>query len=109
MAACCMFSHGSLGSGCVVNRYAYATTKAASGVSCMKFSSSSDGGALILLAWFSFLARDVFLLLCFGSRCLSLLESDVLLYSSQYDLLDALLFSWLLLSLLFSSHSFFLC
>jgi hypothetical protein len=62
---------------------------AASGVSCTKFSSSSDGGALILLARFSSLARDVFLLLCFGSRCLYELESDVSLYSSQYDSLDA--------------------
>jgi hypothetical protein len=55
------------------------------------------------------LARDVFLLLCFGSRCLSLLESVASLYSSQYDPLDALLFSWLLLRSLFSSRSYFLC
>jgi hypothetical protein len=67
----------------------------------MKFSSSSGGGALMLLARFSSLGHAVFLLLCFGSRCLSLLELDVSLYSSQYDLLDALLFSSLLLSSFF--------
>jgi hypothetical protein len=88
-----MCSRGSLGSGCVVNRYACAATKAASGVSCIKFSSLSDNDALILLARFSSLLRAVFLLLCFGSRCLSLLESDVSLYLFQYDLLDALLLS----------------
>jgi hypothetical protein len=58
----------------------------------MKFSSSNNG-ALILLARSSSLPHAVFLLLCFGSLCLSLLESDVSLYSFQYDLLDALLLS----------------
>jgi hypothetical protein len=77
----------------MVNRYACAATRAASGVSCMKFSSSSDNGTLMLLAHFSSLPCAVFLLLCFGSRCLSLLESDVSLYSFQYDLLDVLLLS----------------
>jgi hypothetical protein len=97
MAAWCMCYRGSPGSGCVVNRYC-AATRAASGVSCMKSSSSSDSNVLMLLVQSSFLGCSVLLLLCFGSRCLSLLESDVSLYSSQYDLLDALLFSWLLLS-----------
>jgi hypothetical protein len=92
MAARCMCSHGSPGSGCVVNRYAYATTRAGFGVSCMKSSSLSDNGVLMLFARSSFLGRSVLLLLCLGSRCLSLLESDVSLYSSQYDLLDSLLF-----------------
>jgi hypothetical protein len=57
----------------MVNRYACAATRAASGVSCMKFSFSSDKGALILLAHFSSLSHTVFLLVCFSSRCLSLL------------------------------------
>jgi preprotein translocase subunit SecG len=58
----------------VVNRYACAATRAASGVSCMKFFSSSDNGAMILLARFSSLLCVVFLLLCFGSRCLSVMS-----------------------------------
>jgi hypothetical protein len=62
-----MCSRGSSGSRCVVNRYACAATRAASSISCMKFSSSSGSGALILLAQFSTLGRAVFLLLCFGS------------------------------------------
>jgi hypothetical protein len=74
----------------VVNRYACAATRATSDVSYMKFSSSSDNGALILLTRSSSNPRAVFLLLCFGSRCLSLLESDVSPYSLIYDLLDAL-------------------
>jgi hypothetical protein len=102
-----MCSRGSPGSSCVVNRYACAATRAASGISCMKSSSSYDNGVLMLFARSSFLGHVVFLLLCFGSQSLSLLESDVSLYSSQYDLLDALLFSWLLLSSLFSSRILF--
>jgi hypothetical protein len=90
MAAWCMCSRGSPGSGCVVNRYACAATKAASGVSCTKFSSSSDNGALMLLVRSSSHPRAAFLLLCFGSQCLSLLESDVSSYSLQFDLLDVL-------------------
>jgi hypothetical protein len=35
MAAWCMLSHGSPGSGCMVNRYACAATRAASSVSGM--------------------------------------------------------------------------
>jgi hypothetical protein len=107
MTAWCMCSHGSPVSGCVVNRYACAATRAASGVSCMKSSSSSDNGASMLFAWSCFLSHFVLLLLCFGSRCLSSLESNVSLSSSQYDLPGALLSSWLLLSLLFSSLNFF--
>jgi hypothetical protein len=87
MDAWCMCSCGSLGFGCVVNRYACATTRAASGVSCMKSSSSSDNGLLTFFARSSFLGHYVLLLLCFGLRCLSSLESDISLYSSQYDML----------------------
>jgi hypothetical protein len=47
----------------MVNRYACAATGVASGVSCMKSSSSFDNGALMLLAWSSFLSCDVLLLL----------------------------------------------
>jgi hypothetical protein len=36
--------------------------------------------------------------LCFGSRCLSLLDSGVPLYSSPCGLPNALLDSWLLLN-----------
>jgi hypothetical protein len=82
MAAWCMCSHRSLGSGCVVNRYACAATRAASGVSCMKSSSYSDNNVLMLLVRSSFLGRSVLLLPCFGSQCLFLLESDISLYSS---------------------------
>jgi hypothetical protein len=101
-----MLSRGSSGSSCVVNRYDCAATKAASGVSCIIFSSSSAAKNELRL---SFPDHPVLLLLCFGSRCLSSLDSDVSLYSSHYDLIDALLDSWLLLSLLFSCSSFFLC
>jgi hypothetical protein len=101
MAAWCICSCGSPGSGCVVNRYACAATRAASGVSCMKSSSSSDNGVLMLLARSFFLGYAVLLLLCFGSRCLSSLEPDISLCSSSYDLLDALLFSRLLFNALF--------
>jgi hypothetical protein len=73
------FSRRSPGSDCVVNRYACATTMATSGVSCMKSSCSSDDNVLMLFVRSSFLGHSVLLLLCFGSRCLSLLDSDVLL------------------------------
>jgi hypothetical protein len=99
MAAWCMCSRGSPSFGYVVNRYACAATRAASGVSCMKYSSSSDNNVLMLFVRSYFLGRSILLLLCFGLWCLSLLESDVLLYSSQCDLLDALLFSWFLIRL----------
>jgi hypothetical protein len=41
----------------------------------MKSSSYSDNGSLMLLAWSFSLDCAVLLLLCFGSRCLSSLES----------------------------------
>jgi hypothetical protein len=67
MADWCMCSRGSPGSSCVVNRYACAATRAASSVSCMKSSSSSDKNVLLLFAQSSFLGRSVLLLMCFGS------------------------------------------
>jgi hypothetical protein len=75
----------------------------------MKSSSSSDNGVLMLLTRSFFLGCAILLLLCFGSRCLSLLEPYSSLFSSSYDLLDALWFCRLLLNSLFSSRSFFLC
>jgi hypothetical protein len=67
MAAWCMCSRGSPGSGRMVNRYAYAATRIASGVSYMKSSNSSDNGVLMLFARSYFQGRAVLLLLCFGS------------------------------------------
>jgi hypothetical protein len=54
------------------------------------------------------LVRDVVLLLCFGSLCRSMLDSDASLYSSQYPPLDVLLLSRLLINMSLSSLNFFL-
>jgi hypothetical protein len=59
--------------------------------------------------WISCLGCSALLLLCFGSRCLSSLDPDISLCSSHCVLFAALLDSWLLLNLLFSCSSCFLC
>jgi hypothetical protein len=85
MAAWCMLSRGSPGSGCMVNRYACITTRAASSVSGMilRVLSIVKNDELKICVRFSLSGRSVFLLLCFGSRCPSLLDCDVSLCSSH--------------------------
>jgi hypothetical protein len=102
MAAWCMLSRGSPGSGCMVNRYACIATRASSSISGMilPISSIVKNDELKFCVRFSLSGRSIFLLLCFGSRCLSLLDCDVSLRSSHCVLFVVPLDSRLLLSLL---------
>jgi hypothetical protein len=72
-------------------------------MSCIIYPSSSivENDELGFFTRLSFIGRSVLHLLCFGSRCLSSLDSNVPLYSSHCGPLDALLDSWLLLNSLF--------
>jgi hypothetical protein len=76
VAAWCISSRGSPGSGLLVSKYACAAINAASGVSCMKSSSSSSNCGVGFLEYLSSLLCAVAPLLCFGSPCLSLLYSE---------------------------------
>jgi hypothetical protein len=82
MVAWCMLSCGSRGSGCVVNMYACAATRAASGM-ILPISSTDKNDELRFCVRFSLFGRYAFPLLCFGSRCLSSLDCDVSLCSSN--------------------------
>jgi hypothetical protein len=64
-----MLSHGSLGSGCVVNWYACAATRAASGVSGMILPAPSTvkNDEMRFCVWYSIPGRSTLPLLCFGS------------------------------------------
>jgi hypothetical protein len=70
----------------VVNRYACAATRAASGISGMMFPTSSTDkhDESKFCVRFSLCGRSAFPLLCFGSRYLSSLECDALLHSSHF-------------------------
>jgi hypothetical protein len=86
-----MLSCGSPGSGCVVNRYACAATRAVSGVIGMilPVSSTVRNDELRFCVPLYFLGCSALLLLCFGLCCLSSL--DVSLHSSHCVMSVALL------------------
>jgi hypothetical protein len=95
-----MLSHGSPSSGCVVNKYACAATRAASGVSGMILPTSSTvrNDELRFCMRYTFPGRSTLPLLCFGSWCLSSLDYGISLHSYHCVLFATLLDSWFILS-----------